>query len=33
MGHGTVLVDLYIRMIEAIREVDPFHMIILEGNK
>lgn len=30
---GAVLIDLYIRIIEAIREVDPYHMIILEGNK
>ena len=26
------LVDLYIRIITAIREVDPYHMVIIEGN-
>ena len=31
--HREVHIDLYIRIIEAIREVDPYHMIILEGNK
>ncbi len=26
------LIDLYLRMIAAIREVDPYHMVIIEGN-
>lgn len=30
---GTALVDLYHRIIAAIRAVDPQHLIILEGNK
>jgi hypothetical protein len=26
------LIELYLRIIEAIREVDPYHMVIIEGN-
>lgn len=32
-GDGTALVELYTRIIRGIREVDPHHLVILEGNK